>query len=215
MRLNLKVVVLALLVHLQHGRAGVFPDDVLVGIDQETRRAAGGVADAVVDVGIDEFDDHPDDVARRPELPVLPGGGELREEVFEDVALRVAVLCRDVHLVDDGDGLLKEGGLGDDEDGVLHLSRKEGLLAVVQVLDEGEDFVPHMGEHLIGRIVLPVRPPALLMPVEDRGVRYAPHPRPLLLDDVHVLQPLHEDEVGHLFDGLERVGDPTAPEVIP
>jgi hypothetical protein len=85
MRLNLKVVVLALLVHLQHRRAGVLPDDVLVGIDQETRRAAGGIADTVVDVGIDEFDDHPDDVARLPKLPVLPGGGELREEVFEDV----------------------------------------------------------------------------------------------------------------------------------
>jgi hypothetical protein len=24
-------------------------------------------------------------VARRPKLPVLPGGGELREELFEDV----------------------------------------------------------------------------------------------------------------------------------
>jgi len=37
----------------------------------------------------------------------------------------------------------------------------------------------------------------------------------ILLERVHCFEPVHEDEVGHLLDGLERVGETTAPELVP
>jgi hypothetical protein len=42
------------------------------------------------------------------ELSALPGGGELREEVFVVVAPGIAVLGGDAHITDDGDCL--QGG---------------------------------------------------------------------------------------------------------
>jgi hypothetical protein len=39
--------------------------------------------------------------------------------------------------------------------------------------------------------------------------------RPLLFKVIHLLQTLHEDEAGHLLDGLERVRAPTVPELVP
>ena len=200
-----EVAVLALAIDLQEVGACVLPDDVLVGVDEEAGRAARRVADPVSDIGVDQFHDHPDDVARGAELSVLPGGGELGEEILVDVALGVAVLGGDIHIIDDGDRFLEEGGFRDDEDGVLHLPGKERLLPVVERLDEGEDHVPDMLKHLLGGVVLPGRPPALLVVLEDRGIRHPPQPCTFLLDDIHVLKPLHEDEVGHLLDGLERV----------
>ena len=200
-----EVVVLPLAVDLQEVGTRVLPEDVLIRVDEETGRAAGRVADTVGDVGVDQFHDHPDDMTRGAELPVLPGGGELGEEVLVDVALGVAVLRRDVQIIDEGDCFLEEGGLRDHEDGVLHLPGEERLLTVMERFDEGEDQIPDVFEHLLGGVMFPARPPALLVPREDRRIRHSSRPCPVLFDDIRVFEALHEDEVGHLFDGLEGV----------
>jgi len=71
-----------------------------------------------------------------------------------------------------------------------------------------------MHEHPVGREMFPVRPPAILLSFEDGFVLLFFCLRPLLLERVHLFETVHEDEVGHLLDGLERVGETTAPEFI-
>ena len=71
---------------------------ILAGGDEKPSRAAGRIADHVARLRRGHLDHEPDDVARRAELAVLPGGGDLAEHVLVEVALGVAVLHR--HLVD-------------------------------------------------------------------------------------------------------------------
>ena len=58
----------------------------------------------------DHLDHQPDDVARRAELAVLPGGSDLGEHVLVEVALGVALLHR--HLVDHVDDFGEKAGVG-------------------------------------------------------------------------------------------------------
>jgi hypothetical protein len=69
---------------------------VLARRHQEAAGAAGRVADHVGRLRRGQFDHQPDDVARRAELAVLPGAGDLAEHVLVEVALGVAVLHRHV-----------------------------------------------------------------------------------------------------------------------
>ena len=74
--------------------------------------------------------------------------------------------------------------------------------------------------------VAPVRPAAFLVPVEDRLVGRDAVPTGRVSDSsytlssrsacvVHILQTLEEDEVGHLLDGGDRIGDAAGPEAVP
>jgi hypothetical protein len=54
---------------------------------QKPRRAARRVADHVFGLRRGEFHHQADDVARRAELAVLPGAGDLAQHVFVNVAL--------------------------------------------------------------------------------------------------------------------------------
>ena len=94
-------------------------DEMLGGRDEEAGGAAGRVADDVLRGGGGHVHHQPDDVARRAELPVLPGGGDLAEHVLVEVALGVAVGHVDVvELVDD---VGQHAGRGHHEEGVLHV----------------------------------------------------------------------------------------------
>ena len=59
--------------------------------DEETRRAAGRVADDLSRLWLDQIHHQPDDVPRRAELAVDAGRGELAEQVFVEVALGVTL----------------------------------------------------------------------------------------------------------------------------
>jgi len=63
--------------------------------------------------------------------------------------------------------------------------------------------------------MFPVRPPALFLPFKDGFVGLFVCLCLLLLERVHCFEPVHEDELGHLLDGLERVGETNAPEFVP
>jgi len=82
---------------------------------------------------------------------------------------------------------------------------KERLFPVIDILDEREDFITHMDEHLICRVMFPVRPSTVFLPFKDGVVGNFHCLRPLLLERVHLFESVHEDEVRHLLDGLERV----------
>ena len=83
---------------------------ILARGDKKTGRAAGRIADHVARLRRDHLDHQPDDVARRAELAVLTGAGDLGEHVLVQVALGVALLHR--HLVDHIDDLRQQAGVG-------------------------------------------------------------------------------------------------------
>ena len=85
-------------------------------------RAAGRIADLVGRRRRGHLDHQLDDVARRAELAVLPGRGDLGEHVLVEVALGVAVVHRDV--VEHVDDLRQQRRRRDREPGVLHVVRR-------------------------------------------------------------------------------------------
>ena len=76
----------------------VMPPEIFTDRHGKAASAAGGVAHDVPGHRPDEFHHQFDDMARRAELAILPGAGDLAEHVFIQVALGVAVFHR--HLLD-------------------------------------------------------------------------------------------------------------------
>ena len=130
------------------------------GRDEEARRAAGRVADHVGRLRRRHLDHQPDDVARRAELAVLPGGGDLAEHVLVEVALGVAVLHR--HCVEQVHDLGQQRRRRDGEARVLHVVRVGGVVAAERA-QEREDVLADDGEHLRRREVLEARPAQVLV----------------------------------------------------
>ena len=89
-------------------------------------------------VGAVSLDHELDDVARRAELAVLPGAGDLAEHVFVEVALGVAILHR--HLVEHVHDFGEQRGRGDGEARVLHVMRVGGVVAAERA-QEREDVL--------------------------------------------------------------------------
>ena len=94
-------------------------DEMLGGGDEEAGGAAGRIADDVLRGGCGHVHHQPDDVARRAELPVLPGGGDLAEHVLVEITLGVAVGHVDV--VELVDHVGQHPSRGHHEEGVLHV----------------------------------------------------------------------------------------------
>jgi len=82
---------------------------------------------------------------------------------------------------------------------------EEGFFTIMEILNEGKYLVSDMREHFLCWTMFPYRPPTLLMPREYRSEWDVIGSRPVPFLEIHVLEPFHEDEVGHLLDGLERV----------
>jgi hypothetical protein len=78
---------------------GVPLAQVLAGGNEEAGGAAGGVADDVGGLRRRQLHHQADDVTRRAELAVLPGGRDLAEHVLVEIPFRVAILQR--HVVDE------------------------------------------------------------------------------------------------------------------
>ena len=79
---------------------------MLVGRDQESGGAAGGVENRLALLGVDDGDDEVDDVARGAELPGVSLRAEDGEQVLEGVAQTLGMVVGE--LVDD----LEEGAQG-------------------------------------------------------------------------------------------------------
>lgn len=118
----------------------------MVGIEQEAGGAAGGVADALAELGRDQLGDELDDMAWGAELAVFTRAADLAEEHFIDIALDVlevvaflAELALDfeVDLFDNADGGAEQVGTRYNEDGIGHLPG-EGAGLAIERLDEGE-----------------------------------------------------------------------------
>ena len=170
-------------------------------------------------VGCGHVHHQPDDVARRAELPVLPGGGDLAEHVLVEITLGVAVGHVDV--VELVDHVGQHPGRGHHEEGVLHVMGVGRSLVRVprlaQRFDEGEHLVPHRLEHRLGRKLLETRPTqSVLAGGEHRPLdRVAGAGGFALLERVQLVQTLDEQQVGELLDDRERVRDAAGPHGVP
>jgi hypothetical protein len=155
----------------------------------------------------------------------LPCGRDLRQHVFVEVALGVAILHRDFS--QQIDHLGEQRGRRNREARALHMGgvRAVGLGHVAQEREHvlGDDF-----EHRRGVFVLQPGPAHLLIgnatALADLvlAVREdAPLDRLfetvglVLFAGVRVIEPAHEQQVGDLLDHLERIGDAARPERVP
>jgi hypothetical protein len=170
-----------------------------------------------------QLDHQPDDVARRAELAVLPGAGDLAEHVFVEVALGVAVLHR--HGSSRSTTLASSAGVGmvkrRPSCGARRWSRRRPACAGRGRRARRPRRTSRRGEVLEARpaqVVVGVAAPADA--VVARGEDPARHRRSepgglVLFQRVQVVQPAQEEQVGDLLDHLERVGDAARPEGVP
>ena len=198
---------------------GVVLDEMFGGGDEEAGGAAGRIADDVLRGGRGHVHHQLDDVARRAELPVLPGGGDLAEHVLVEVTLGVAVGHVDVvELVDD---VGQDPGRGHHEEGVLHVigvgRSLVGVSRLAQRLDEGEHPVPHRLEHLLRRKLLEARPAQRVLAGGEQRLldRAAGAGGLVLLARVQLVEALDEQQVGELLDDRQRVRDAAGPHGVP
>ena len=192
---------------------------MLGGRDEEAGGAAGRIADDVVRGGGGHVHHEPDDVARRAELPVLPGGRDLAEHVLVEVALGVSVGHVDVvELVDD---VGQHAGRGHHEEGVLHVMgvgrSLVGVACLTDRLDEGEHPVPHRLEHPLGRQLLETRPAQGVLAGGERRLRdrAAGAGGLVFVAGVQLVETLDEEQVGELLDDGEGVRDAAGPHGVP
>ena len=193
---------------------------VFGGGDQKAGAAAGGVANGVAGLRGHHVHHQLNDVARRAELAVLPGGGDFAEHVFVEVALGVSVVHGDG--VDHVHHLGQQCRRGDGEARIFHVLGVGGLLAGAgvraQVADEGEDLIAHGVEDGAGIAQLLEHGPAqvALRGREDgRFKGLAGAVGFVFFEGLDVVQPLDEEQVGELLDHLHGVGDAAAPEGVP
>ena len=196
--------------------AKVFP-----GRHQKAAGAAGRVADDVLGVGRGEFHHQADDVARGAELAILPSAGNLAQHVFVEVALGIPVLHRDMVEQVHHFGQQRRGG--DGKAGILHVMAV-GRAIAAHGAQEGEDMLAHDRIQVPRCEVLEAGPAEVLVSPalgvsafrEDAMLqRLIQHQRLALFQRMRVIQASDEQQVGDLFNHLQRVGNAARPEGIP
>ena len=204
---------------------------MVVGRDQEARRAGRRVVDRLADLRVDHPHDGADDVARRAELAQLARLLDLPEHMLEQVALGVGVGLVEPQPVDQPHHLGQHGGLVDHQPGAGH---EVGAEAVGHGGEEREHLVAHPAhQRLAGHAARPDRPahprrrdgldalgrrvervPQLPVAGEDRRV-LAPHA--LGLGDVvgvDALDQVEEEQERQLLGVAQRIGIAAAIEVV-
>ena len=199
--------------------------EIFASGDQEAAGAAGGIDDHILRTRRHHLDHQCNDVARGAELAVLPGGRNLRQHVFVEVALGVAILHRDF-----GEKiyyLCQQCGRWDGEARTFHMGGVRGA-SLGHVAQEGKHMLGNDFEHRSRVLVLQLGPAhfligdaatladAILAFREDAPFdRLAEAVGLVLFKSMGVIQPAHEQEVSDLFDHFERIGDATRPKGIP
>lgn len=223
-----------------HGGLAAFAD-IFRRRDEEARGAAGGIADGILRHGAQQLHHHLADVLGGAELAVLPGGGELAEHVFVEIALHVQV--GDVVLIEivqPGDDLLEHLGRGDQEHGVGHIAGeggvgliagdgRRGLQHLALLRDVGQAAMPHVldggkdpaGDHIVNGpgIAMLEAAPAHCLPRGGSGEDLGDAAPGGVLESLRLqllfVQRADEHQIGQLLDHRERIGDAACPEIRP
>jgi hypothetical protein len=162
--------------------------------------------------------------------PFWPAGRDLRQHVFVDVALGVAVAH--LELVELGDHLVEELRTRNLKARIAHMLRI-GAAGVAEFADERKDVLVDDLAHAPRLEILEPRPAQIFIrlaalirvaglgaPVVPLGEnpalqRLAEPGRSQLRQFLHLIEALDEDEIGDLLDHLQRIGDAARPEIIP
>ena len=187
---------------------------------QKTAGAARRVAHGFGGLGVGNLHHQTDDVARGAELTIDAGGGELREQVFVEVALDVALGERQG--VDHVDRRDQQRGLLDHQLGVLEVLLEGGLLRPLlgvhldDGLEVGEDLVAHHRQHILRPQLLEAGPAQrLLVVIEDSPEGFPGARGALFIARLCNVEHAREHQEGYLLDNRERIGDAPSPELLP
>jgi hypothetical protein len=127
-------------------------------------------------------------------------------------ALHILVLLRDLHLVDQVARFDQQARLADLALRPLHVLPERTLL-IAQLHQAGEDDRLQMLQRIFRLHLRPEPPPHLL-----RHPRLVRDPLALRLTFrriLPVIEPLQEQQIRKLLDGIQRVGESAGPEFIP
>ena len=214
--------------------------DVFGGRNEESRGAAGGVADAVFRGGPKELNHHFPDVLRGAELSILAGGGEFPQHVFIQVALHVFVFqVVSVQFFQAGDDFFQYLRGRNHESGIGHVGGEDvlfplpyffwqwnqfaGAVEVWQMsffhgFDGRKYVISHDAEDVVGILVFEMTPPHGL--ADRRGwedvIPFESHGvfHFLRVRFFHV-QRTDKHEIGQLLDHRQRIRDPSGPDIRP
>lgn len=119
--------------------------EILASGNQKAAGANSGIADDVCRLWLRQLDHQRNDVPRRAELAVLPGGRDLAEHVLVEITLGVPIVHPDsVELLD---RLREQRRRRDTETRVLHVLAESRALPA-ECAQEREDVLVHHREHL-------------------------------------------------------------------
>ncbi len=214
--------------------------DVFGGGNEESRGAAGGVADAVFRGGPKELHHHFPDVLRRTELSILSSGGEFPQHVFVQVALHVFVFqVMGVQFFQAGDDFFQYLRGRNHEGGIGHVGREDVLFPLPYFFWQWNQFavavevrqvsffhgfdgrkyvVSHDAENVVWVLVFKMTPPHGL--TDRRGgedmLPFESHGvfHFLCVRFFHV-QRTDKHEIGQLLDHRQRIRDSSGPDIRP
>ncbi len=193
----------------------VVPFQIFRRRDQITAGAAGRIANDILRRRCGQFHHQLDDMARRAELPILPGAGDLGQHVFVQIALGVAVVHRDG--VDHVGDFIQQRRGRDDEHRILHETGVRTPGTAIERFDERKYLIAEYGEFAFRIEILEVRPAQFALLRFKNGVveRFAEQIGLAFLPGVQFVQPLGEQQIGDLLDYRQRIGHAAGPERVP
>ena len=157
-----------------------------------------------------------------------PGGRQLGQQVFVDIAPHIGILNLTGFLVDavhGGDNFIQHQGRGNFENGIPHVFGIGAVLVGMQTLNKREDPFLHDAVHLCGGKIMEHRPFQLIagdgpfsdgnLTVKNAFVRQAQHGAFFGALVVGCVQIVNKHQIGHLFHDIQGVGDTACPEDFP
>ena len=207
--------------------------DILHRLNQESCRTHGRVADVVLGRRLHHLYNHAYDVARRAKLSVGARCSHLAEYILVDIAHGVAVVHVEcVHTVNH---FGKRTGVGYEEYSRLHVAAVGTLLTGTDMLDKLKHTLAHNLEHVVGTEVLEHVPTQILvrhagtllvahgiginpqLAVKECGVLHFAVPVACVLFFLQLLvvEQFHKEDVGHLLQYCDGIGDASHKECVP
>ena len=195
---------------------------------QKTSRTHSRVENGILEGRLHQLHHHVDDMARRAELTVFPGGCDFTQQILVNIAHDVLVVH--VHGVDAIHNFCKHLCCGNQEHGVLHVAAECGVLAFADGFDEREHIGLDVGQHLAGLKVVEYVPTEIFVFRFHPGI-FANHAcavlKYLVLQgnakqtcigfclQLVVIQQLHKHQIGDLLQNGNGTGNAARPYRIP
>ena len=194
-------------------------------LHQETGSTCRRITDCVIRPGIHQLNHHFNDVARRSELPVHTGSGDLGQQILVYITTGIPGLVLFHELIDTihgGHDFVQHQRCWDFKNRILHIGGIGTVIAVIQSLDEWEYRIGHRVIHLPGFHVSQPAPLQVLLahnpvvdghfPVKHAFAVQSQHQSFLLMPQICRIQIMNEHQIGHLFNHIQGISQSSRPE---